>query len=647
MNYYNKYSYNPRYRVQFKDDTDVMWTVDIEQPNFTGPVMPLAPASDPLVWDGQGDESQTNCILGSTGYLRLICNERQENIFNPGNLRPTEINNRRVTVKRGNATMWIGFLTKEEYEQELKSVPYEVELPIKSVVACLEDFTLPPYEDFEEPSDTFSLLQYVVGLTGADIGNILTNVAEYEDYNGNKSGIHWTQAQVAITHWYEKDGVVLTPMSLKDVIETILYPYGHLREYGNIWGIFMATKTAGEIYEMSPDPVVSLGNRLLPTRVSIPSANLTSLMSMSTRNRSSIVDAPNKVKYERGVNSDNEIFSLDAKIIKASFTPSMSSVQQAIFDNGKYKHYLHAIEPSDINMYFAREVEYDGQFKFCRVVDADIDVNKNLQSFKDNSGLAFYFGAPGARIEYKMMNEVRSRSGYNKIKITLTEHHLDQKDPISSQNALRLSIKIKDQGKYLHGTGKWNDYEWWLDLRTDYNIIKRDGSNITIEFNEPRELDDNTPHKLKVYLKYDSGSYTNIVWCDMKMEYVKDTTYNDNKLINAFLEQTQYNTRTIINDSLGEDINIEFKTMCGQIYDVIDGAADIPFCGFKDKVGMIDLLPRKIIQLDAVRYSEASPLFLVRNYVLIQDNGTTFIPASVGCNAKECTMKLKLIQTNV
>lgn len=647
MNFYDKTAYNTRYRMVFADIENQQWTVDIEQPYYTGEITMLKAAANPLEWDGQGDDSQTDCLLGSTGYIRLLCMEGQEGVFSIGGIRPSEINDRRVTVKRGNTTMWIGFLSIEEYEQPIESTPYEVELPIKSVVACLEDFTLPPYEDFEEPCDTFSLLQYVVKLTGANVVDIVTNIAEYEDFYGKKiqstttTNRHWTEAQVVITYWYGRGEHGYTPKSLKDVIESILYPYGHLREYGNSWGIFMPASAESsynnKLYMMSTDPNVSSGNRLSDTGRTIGNYNMKSLIPTSTGNRTSVIEAPSNVTYKRDIKSESGIFELKSSMIKSSYSPTIETCITK--DYNARKRYISKIHQSSIETYFIREADFQGDCSFCRVVDVTKKDGVNEYTYDDVNQLALYFHGV-SKIEMKMMDEVRSRAGYNLIKLSISEHKLSSSSPDATTSPIS-QVKVKDKGKYLTQSGTWTSVENWIETKN----LHKNGSEYYILFNEPRDSGDNSPHKLKLFFRNETGSET--IWIEPNLEYVEDSVFTESHVLRNLRKGTQYNEITVLPPFGGEIIKVDFKTMCGQTFDGIDGAANIPFCGFCDKVGLIDVQPRKQVVFDKVKYSAADPLHLVRNYVLIKDGSMTYIPQAVGCNARECEMKLKLIQTTI
>lgn len=652
MNYYEKSQYKTRYRVTFRDILGELWTVDIDDPHHTGGVTELTPAGNPLEWEGRGSESQTECLLGSTGYLRIVCMPGQESEYAAGNVRPSEINDRRVTVKRGTQTMWLGFLSCEQYDQPIEPAPYEVELPIKSVVESLADFTLPPYEEFEEPSDTCGLLQYIVKLTGCNIADIVTNCAEYEDFNGERSlsdtgARHWIQGQIVITHWYEKNDDSYSPMTLKDVLESILYPYGHMREYGNSWGIFMAAKESSAynntIYMISTDPDVQSGNRFSNTGERITTTNLNDLVFMSDDNRTSILAAPNSVRYSRTLQSDDKIFELSSDMIKHTYTPTIASCITK--DYNLRKRYISPISASDVNTYDMRELDIEGTGAgFCRVIDATKKSSSvDEYSYADVCELALLLPS-SSKIEMKLMTEVRSRVGYNKIKLTIKEYKYSKTSPEPTDSPV-TKVKIKDQGKYLVADGTWRVAESWIDV----SKLEGDSNGWYIYFNEPRDNGDNSPHKLKLFFKNDqSGSGNNYTsWIVPELKYEQDTTFTDNHTLMFLTSNTRYGERNISVGGSGDEVDVTMKTMCGEIYQAISGAADIPFCGFKDKVGLIDTQQRKMIDISAVRHPSNQPLWFLRNYILVIDGEKTMIPAAVGCNARDCTLSLKLIQSNI
>lgn len=645
MNYYNKSQYQTRYRVTFKDVLNETWTVDIDDPHHTGGVTELTPAGNPLEWEGRGSESQTECLLGSTGYLRIVCMPGQESEYAAGNVRPSEINDRRVTVKRGTQTMWLGFLSCEQYDQPMEPAPYEVELPIKSVVESLADFTLPPYEEFEEPSDTFGLLQYIVKLTGCNIVDIVTNCAEYEDFNGERSisdtgARHWTQAQIMITHWYELSGEGFTPNTIKDVLETILYPYGHLREYGNSWGIFMAAKNESSyndfIYTMYTDPDVQSGNRFSNTGERISNVLINDLLFMSDDNRTSIIAAPNSVKYVRSINSEDEILRLSVDQIKHTYSPNLTFTGTK--DYNLKKRYFSTVYSYNVNKYNMLDIVATGNADFCRIIDVT-KKSKDLDEYTYSEVCALGIILPNpSQLQFNTIG-LRSRSGYNKIKLSVKEYKYSSSDPEPTSSPI-TNVRIKDGNKYLNKNAEWVDAETWIKL----DDFSGDSNGWYIIFNENRGSNDTTTHKINITFKNAGATYC---YLDPEIKYIEDTLFTDAHTLAYLLSNTKYNEITETIGASGDDIDVSMKTMCGQIYQAISGAADIPFCGFKDKVGLIDTQQRTMMDISAVRHPSNQPLWFLRNYILVIDGEKTMIPAAVGCNARDCTVSLKLIQSNI
>ena len=219
MTYHKPQLYFEHYFVRFDDVEGNAWRISIQKPQENNNPVELTGAEFPVEWMGKGDESQDEVVLGSTGTIRLVCmNASQKALFTQGALLPTAINDCRVQVKKQEQNDWIvfwqGFIVPQTFSQDWDRTPYEIELPIASVVASLEYFPMPMptdncYDNFQEQTNIAGLLRCIFAWSGCQVMNLLTNKPIYEDFNGQTQPVpgqqynaHWTQGIVSASYFY-------------------------------------------------------------------------------------------------------------------------------------------------------------------------------------------------------------------------------------------------------------------------------------------------------------------------------------------------------------------------------------------------------------------------------------------------------------
>lgn len=511
MDYWHTKDYTERYYILFADVDGNQWKVSIQDPTFTGTATQLTGGEFPVIWEGEGDESQDEVVLGSTGKLSLVCLAGQESIFSVGNLLPSVINDRRVQVMRyangGWNLYWQGFIKPETFSQDWDRTPYEIELPIVSAVAALEYFIMPPpsyngvnydayNEIFFDVSNIAGLIRAIIVASGCDFRRIVTNKPELLDMAGNTVMIprpgyegqtypeHWTQGTASSLWYYDVDGGVMTPKTFKDVLENICQPYGKIHEYQHDLAFLMRTKDDAangailfympvwenyETGEISED--VRFGD--YTDYGSIKKIALSSIKTAGTDNSTSNIAAPSSVKFLNDIDKKNEIFELSDKLIKQTLplANSMSGLPiESVSFNGMTR-YLYCIDKDYIDLTFADDWIFtnagsgDPDMAFCRVIEVSGDSNTNVD-YNITVPLGFCFNlpvtsgsTPGAIIQFTLKNGILTRVGRNLAKMTIKCYYIGEEDPINgvytaserpSQKAIfKLSVFDENTEKYL------------------------------------------------------------------------------------------------------------------------------------------------------------------------------------------------------
>ena len=710
MIYYNTLEYNERYFVRFKDVDGNDWRISIQDPTFEGTATELTGAAEPIDWEGNGDASQDEVFCGTTGRIRFICTDSaQASIFTIGNLLPENINDRRVQLMRytnigGGVSQfecyWQGFIKPDVYTQDWDMTPYEIELPIVSVVAALEYFPMPlPNENvfglFDEQTNIGGLVRAICIACGCDIRYILTNKPIYEDFNGQKQLVpgqeyyaHWSQGIVSSMYYYDIDSGIMKPKTLKYVLENICYPYGKIQDVYKGIAILMRWKadaaSGAKLYNL---PVwTDYDNQVISTTTrfsefsSVNTINLTDVATAGTDNTFSLIARPRNVKFAKDINTSKEIFEFSDEFIKPSLPiGSTLNGNEYVVDTGTsisgVRRYLYAINTDFVNTGFATNwtlfcsQESLQNYAFCRVVEVSGDNDSNQTSVTVPLGLCLNANAVNsstgsALIAFTLANGVKTISGMNTLKFSIKPYIINLKDPayeypnpIDNPVILVFSIQDTKTGNYLiydSNEGKW---VWQNSSATiSFDDLTDESNEWSLVFNEDRQSNDNSLHKLRFgFVARASNNLGNTygrMFLTFKLEYSEVPAATNQSIAAVFAESLQRNGNTIEYGGSGEELTITFETQCGTKNNVIDGSVMLPFNSFCNAQTYIDTQNREQIEIEAAKFQRYNTsgvqLFdLVTSYAVIKDGTKVYIPVAVGMNPRMNTLKLRLVSTNV
>lgn len=123
------------WRMNFKSLLGQDMTVDIYDSNYSGstPVQIIGGAA-PFVTREYDDEDMYTPIRTQSGYLCMIV----ENSTIVNEIQPARTTDRPVVLRNGNNILWVGFLKPEQYNQPWIRTPYEIELPLMSIMAAMQ-----------------------------------------------------------------------------------------------------------------------------------------------------------------------------------------------------------------------------------------------------------------------------------------------------------------------------------------------------------------------------------------------------------------------------------------------------------------------------------------------------------------------------
>lgn len=309
------------YTTEFKDADEGTWTVMIQSQEPPVEVIPFVPAKNPLEWKGKADGAQDECLLPTTGTLRLRITDDTLPELAVGKLLPSKFNDRRILVSRNGITAWQGFLLPETYDQDWVAPEFDIELTVCDTVSALSYVFL---DGSDTSANIIQLLYTAYRRVGGElpIGDFLVSDTQlYYARNGAPTSrrVHWGSGELYPSYFVSPDNE--DKKSYKDVIEVLLSPYGRLRQIGSRWYVGTDKAVSASLFKPNANGLGRLdGGRMATVVVDIDDEIA------GTKNTQSILPPPSKVtlKYEPEDGavdySGDSIVKMDSDIIQSSYS---------------------------------------------------------------------------------------------------------------------------------------------------------------------------------------------------------------------------------------------------------------------------------------------------------------------------------------
>lgn len=234
MAYYQKYS------MTIASTSGVKYTVRIDvNYQYSGPILQLTGAADAMSWMGKGEESMDTCVCGSTGSIRFVTN----NADIPYDLQPMTATARRVRVYRDSTDLiWLGFIGMEQYSGNFEAAPYEVEFPVVSALEVTDKVQLPKYKDLPGYMNKISMRQVLMGLLEMVEPDYLPH------FNIRLNDNEGLNEEFYALNIYDLDND--DQPSVRDALEYMFQPYGHIMEIGTNIFIYSERKDLSQQYNL-------------------------------------------------------------------------------------------------------------------------------------------------------------------------------------------------------------------------------------------------------------------------------------------------------------------------------------------------------------------------------------------------------------
>lgn len=131
--------------MQFKSLLGTAYTVEIYDGNYSDDPIEIIGGAEAFVTREIDDEDMYLPIRTQSGYLRFIV--RDANIVNE--MQPINTTDRPVILRGPNQSVcWFGFLRPEQYNQPWAPMPYEIEIPLMSVMEAMQGVKVPQAEGY-------------------------------------------------------------------------------------------------------------------------------------------------------------------------------------------------------------------------------------------------------------------------------------------------------------------------------------------------------------------------------------------------------------------------------------------------------------------------------------------------------------------
>ena len=130
-----------KYTIPFRSLRGNACNIDIYDADYTGDVITLTGAPQPIVFDENDDEDLLTVVRAKTGYINLVETTYGEldGVF------PDTNTSRLVKAYYNGVLSFVGFIQAQSFQNKWAPAPREVSLPIMSPLAMLNDIKMPVY----------------------------------------------------------------------------------------------------------------------------------------------------------------------------------------------------------------------------------------------------------------------------------------------------------------------------------------------------------------------------------------------------------------------------------------------------------------------------------------------------------------------
>ena len=494
------------WRMNFKSLLGQDMTVDIYDSNYSGstPVQIIGGAA-PFVTREYDDEDMYTPIRTQSGYLCMIV----ENSTIVNEIQPARTTDRPVVLRNGNSILWVGFLKPEQYNQPWIRTPYEIELPLMSIMAAMQGVKFTQADGYVS---FFSLVRTINSYVPFDIYIVAPEETPVKDvYVQNNNFREFLtvaeRSERGTTDIYECE-------SLYDAIEAFCQYFGFsLHEYGGWFYCVVYPDTNAHYYEITPT-----GDEQESQWGSIDMARMTICGAQNLRNFSTLYRRI-KGEFTTGTDKMDEVLDIESFFKQFSVEgayPTGSPSTLLFYGNSEIQPYKNGVQKAEN---FNTTSDSGGQIIRRRDKRLNI-VERTGSAWSDLFWIASQkdeANTPESAIKFNIPRKIYLNDDeYAVLNINATV--LPFNDATQGEGFIKkLHCKVKVGDYWLNiieQSGYWPRYEWtttesrcYLKVDESGNITM-DGMQYTISWQANAAMDSINGFAIDMPAGLDPGNYS-------------------------------------------------------------------------------------------------------------------------------------------
>jgi hypothetical protein len=492
--------------MNFKSLLGQDMTVDIYDSNYSGstPVHIIGGAA-PFVTREYDDEDMYTPIRTQSGYLRMIV----ENASIVNEIQPARTTDRPVVLRNGNNILWVGFLKPEQYNQPWIRTPYEIELPLMSIMAAMQGVKFTQSEGYVS---FFSLVRTINTYVPVDIYIYAPEITPVQDvYVQNNNFREFLtvaeRSERGTTDIYECE-------SLYDAIEAFCQYFGFsLHEYNGNFMCVVYPDTGIHYYEYEPggdSQETQWGGVSLTSMTICGAQNLRNFSKMYRRIKGEFTTGTDKMDEVLDIDSFFKQFS-----VKGAY-PTVAPNMLLFYGNSEIQPYKNGVQKAEN---FNTTSDSGGQI--IRQRDERLNIaERNGSAWSDLfwiSSKKDEANTPESAIKFNIPRKIYLNDDeYAALNIDATV--LPYNDDTQGEGFIKkLHCKVKVGDYWLNiieQSGYWPRYEWtttesrcYLKVDESGNITM-DGLQYTINWQANAAMDSINGFAIDLPAGLDPGNYS-------------------------------------------------------------------------------------------------------------------------------------------
>lgn len=177
-----------RWQIKFMSFLGTSYVLSIYDADYTGStITQLTGAADPFVTSEDTDEVFYIPIRTQSGYIKFIV----ENDSIVGDMMPVLATDRPVVLRTlAGAVCWVGFLSQEQYSQPWEPCPYEVEIPVVSVMSAMQGIQFTQADGY---TSVLSLLNTINRYLPVNISAVMSDLSPIDGVFVQNRNFHETE----------------------------------------------------------------------------------------------------------------------------------------------------------------------------------------------------------------------------------------------------------------------------------------------------------------------------------------------------------------------------------------------------------------------------------------------------------------------